>query len=61
LRGHNTAAEFDKAIMFLDKAIKKRMKYYKVVGAKEHLYRALKVVGAKEHLYSALISTCIEP
>lgn len=30
LRGHNAAAAFDKAIMFLDKAVKKKIKYYKV-------------------------------
>jgi hypothetical protein len=30
LRGHKAAAAFDKAILFLDKAVKKKIKYYKV-------------------------------
>ena len=30
LRGHNTAAAFDKAIMFLDRAVKKKIRYYQV-------------------------------
>ncbi len=33
LRGHNTAAAFDQAIMFLDKAVKKKIRYYKVHAA----------------------------
>jgi len=30
LRGHNVASEFDRAIMHLDKGVKKQVKYYKV-------------------------------
>ena len=47
LRGHNAAAAFDKAIKFLDKAVKKKIKYYKNYVSTSQL-SIYGVVGATE-------------